>query len=834
MPYWGRVRPTHARAPVIRPYLFPLAFGLNGFSLSFLVVVSGLSGASGLAADLSLAQASMIAVFFSLSANARNLILKGNCEELDTSLSQMRLIMAPLLAGMAFFLSTSISKVPLTLASAIVLRQAAEWFSELELARDERAGRQRAAQLYVFLSVPALAAAVSALLLAPGFFPGALFLWALAPIPYCAPGIWRICRTLGHVSIHWHKLLPNYASTVIIGTVVLFFRLLIAGFTGKETAGQLFTAFAIGSLIGSIYDKTIGPSLMVSSSLSAAKKLIFRGMWLVPAAGACLVIFLASAEELPAYLLSHLTLFAALGFSLIGGFIMLGAQQIKISLLHSSSRDDVFMGDLISNFSILMSVPVVFLLFGENAFVLLFLINSILVYFGYWLISGRVSEKMPRRGWVFVRYLTAFSVVTPVFVQLSSGIYRGRLEVYDWGGALGMLPLPLSVFLCFPLILMLHSLRGFKFFSIFTFVTFCTMMLGTVLSSSGDSLAARDKILLSMQCLLPFFGLVLAEHSAGGESFLKILAKVFLWVSVSIAAMQVFAAGYAGSLRLSPYLWVFSVYNNSQYVSVIMVSAYIFALLSLSPSGGSGGWRSPLFYAPLLALYVALSWSMLSIALLILGLAVFVRLNGLDRKVISMLAACVLMFALVAGIVRYHGGDFALMKLGSHPTVGDLRQRRAALQPSESAPANPPALTAQLPRNVMERVEIWRYYWEAVKSAGVNGMVFGHPKPPPRAVYPSAHNYYLDILYNFGLLTLLPVLGLVSYTLILLFKARRLLSGNGYAAGLVLVVLFFLLVENAFKVGLRQPYSGLYSFFLWGLLISFLRQKISGVTIGAS
>jgi hypothetical protein len=36
------------------------------------------------------------------------------------------------------------------------------------------------------------------------------------------------------------------------------------------------------------------------------------------------------------------------------------------------------------------------------------------------------------------------------------------------------------------------------------------------------------------------------------------------------------------------------------------------------------------------------------------------------------------------------------------------------------------------------------------------------------------------------------------------------------------VVMFLLLIDNSLKVGLRQPYPGIFTFFLWGILLSKL------------
>ncbi|MDO8805341.1 MAG: hypothetical protein Q7R35_13030, partial [Elusimicrobiota bacterium] len=345
-------------------YLFPLNFAFNSFSLSLLVVMAGLSGHSSMAADLSLSQAAMIAIFFSMSANARNLILKSSDGAIERSIVQMRLLSAPVLAVAAVFVSVYLSKVNLLISLAIVVRQLSEWFSEIELARMERTSDHKRAKVFLAVFVFPLLAIAGALLFAPPFFLPALYIWAGLPLLLCSGGISRSLATLSMISIEWAKILPNCGSTFIIGMTVFFFRLLIAGFAGKDVAGQLFAAFALGSIVGSLYERTIGPSFKVSAELAKASSLMFRLAWVLPAAGVGLVVMVCFLGGTNSYVARNVYLLGATGFSLVGGFVMLGAQTIKINILHSNTRDDVFMADLLSNFAILVSVPVTFLLFG--------------------------------------------------------------------------------------------------------------------------------------------------------------------------------------------------------------------------------------------------------------------------------------------------------------------------------------------------------------------------------------------------------------------------------------------------------------------------------------
>jgi O-antigen ligase len=107
-------------------------------------------------------------------------------------------------------------------------------------------------------------------------------------------------------------------------------------------------------------------------------------------------------------------------------------------------------------------------------------------------------------------------------------------------------------------------------------------------------------------------------------------------------------------------------------------------------------------------------------------------------------------------------------------------------------------------------------------------LLFGNPERPEREKHPSAHNYYLDLAYNFGIISLIPILIFLARTFKKIYELQTQIYKNQSLAGLIFVVLFLLLVDNSLKVGMRQPYPGIITFFLWGLLLSRL-QRYDGV-----
>jgi hypothetical protein len=151
-----------------------------------------------------------------------------------------------------------------------------------------------------------------------------------------------------------------------------------------------------------------------------------------------------------------------------------------------------------------------------------------------------------------------------------------------------------------------------------------------------------------------------------------------------------------------------------------------------------------------------------------------------------------------------------------------------------ATPVPPPApAAAPTARNLSERFADWKLFGSGMLDSP-QAFFFGHEKIMDRGVRTSAHNYYIDLVYNFGALALAPLAALIAYTFAQLWRQRRRLFASESLLALAAVVLFLVLVESNVKVALRQPYPGIATFFLWGLLLARLgaadRPKRQDVT----
>jgi hypothetical protein len=411
-----------------------------------------------------------------------------------------------------------------------------------------------------------------------------------------------------------------------------------------------------------------------------------------------------------------------------------------------------------------------------------------------------------------LRWFVGTCVLFPLFFQLNGGIYNDYVAMIDSLGALTRLPLPISLFAC----LAIFALLPGNFQRIHVALA---MIAGVVLVSlvslwfGGDGVTSpQRKLLLMVQILLPLAGLLLGQLI---EDRQKIIARAFLIVLSLVVPLQLLATWAQGGLILTHYLYVFSIYSHFQYVTLIFVCAYAFALTSLWDEHKT--WLCVLALAMLI--YVLAGLSFLTIAafvFVILGFSIqkFWEYRKNSKQI---LISLLLLTAAAAGGVIYFDKIYARgVSSGGDPYLFNGKFKRLT--------------EGKVPINLSERFEDWRLFGNGIIESPKTILV-GHPQPMPREIRSSPHNWYIDTAYTFGFLGLLPLLVLIGYTAYLCWTKRKTLPSQVW--WMVGIVFYLVVIDNNFKVTLRQPYPGIFAYFLWGLLLSRLREP-SHLERGAS
>lgn len=793
-------------------FSYPLAFALNTYAVTGLLVFCGLTGRIALAADVGIAQSATLALFYAFSANVRNLVLRSPTGSIARPVLLARLALLLPLSLLAYYLSAGLGSAGAAAAAAVILRRGCDWLSEVQLSSGEQSGDAGLARSYVLQQGALLSLLLLAVIFLPAAVPYALFAWALSPLPLAAGFVRRaLAGPVSGAGFPWGVLTPNFGSTAMIGVAAYIFRLVLLLLAGKETAGDLYTAFAIGALISSIYAGVIGPTVVLGELRGEkvrAARWLTAAAWLQLTAGAGL--FAIYAAGLSWFEATGKSLFfaGAVGASLVGGVLMLQAQKIRLRLLQAEGVNDLFGPDVLMNVAIIGSTLLAYALAGDKAFLYLYLWNSVLALLFY---LGAKAEAAGKSCAPDCGRFTVFSAVValllaaPVFFQPGHGLFVDPLRqpYFDSLGVFRDLPLPVSILGCFAGAVVFGAWRGTLYSLLTIFLVFSLMFLSVIFSAGGVISGAMQKIMLMVQYILPFFGLVVGQAAAraGGEE--KVFRKVFLAVVFAVSTAQLLLTFVHRDGRLTPYLYFFSVYQHLQYVPAIFSAVYVAGLFSLF---NERRWRGLLLAMTVtMPLYSILASSMTGLALSLLGPLLFAAVSGRETR--KPLAAMAALAVGAAALAFYQFADYS-----------PVRRKFTFLDPRFSTMS----LREKLP-NINDRLRYWKVYSGAIAADGRTAL-WGHKAPPARSEFPSAHNYALDFVYNFGVIPFLPLLALLAWTLRALWRRRGELRPDPAFLGLALAAMFLVLVDNSLKVGLRQPYPGILTFFLWGVLLTRLRE----------
>ncbi|MDE2437737.1 MAG: hypothetical protein KGM49_15895, partial [Sphingomonadales bacterium] len=562
---------------------------------------------------------------------------------------------------------------------------------------------------------------------------------------------------------------------------------------------DLFAAFALGSFVGSVFANVLGPSIVWHQSRTGERVARWLDHLVLPALVGIGVSLVLAAQFLAgeaALLGRPLAFWEAVGVSLCGGAVMLAAQRQRLTLLQIGSGVSLFGADLLINLLLLMAIPFAFALWGARGLVMMYAVNALLCLVFYSSAGGAPRRRIRRAGLRLGHLHTAIggALLLPVFFQLGQGIYRSVEPLLDSGGQLLAVPIPIAVAACVAAVYMLGHFQRAQRGGGFLFLFFVGLLLATIISTEGHLAAERAKLILLLQVLVPVLGLVLGQMIV--RPAWPSLARGFLMALWIVVPAELLISWLHGSLLLQHDLLLFSIYQHRQYVPVVLEAAFLFALaVAPARSGPQARWL-----LPLMTLYAIASTSVLAMVLLFLGVGLLVRLRPAmlpSRQLLSLLAALGIGYLALALPSPEFRAKFAF-------DTGDTE-------------------SALLPDAFRAHVAVWADYLSALLREPRH-LVFGFPHPPDRTVLTNANNYYLDFIYNFGILALLPLLYLFGHTLGRLFRLRAQLQDRPEILMLAAIVIFLLVADNGWKVALRQPYSGLLSFFLWGLLLSELAR----------
>ena len=763
--------------------IFPLAYLVLTSSLTVVLIVAGLAGRAELAADLAVIQGALLATFYAFSANTRSLILQGHGDLTPERLLAKRLIVLPLVGAAAILLSAAATGISPLLAVLVVMRRACEWLAEVRLCELEVAAERKAAQRALAIQVGVTLAVALVIAFAPQWSFAALAAFAAAPLIGSTPRPKLAAFRPSTLGLTLRNAFPYIGSTTIDGVATYVLRLVVFLVAGRDMAGMLFTAFVLGSFAATLFANVLGPTLALSRSRGGRSYGVMVGAAALSMGVAGTAISAAVLHAgLPDWLSRPGYFWLALGLSLLGAAVMTGAQWVRLRLFDERRGDVLFGPDVLRAIAVIVAAPSLYYLVGPPALASLYLLTGLLTIAGYW---GAAVRQEATADPALIQGVLAAALLSPVFFMLDGRIYHSAVALVDAGGGVMNVPLPASLAACFAGLLLVARYRQATLTLGTIFFLFIAMVLTTVLAAQGYISDEVRKFVLLFQFLVPAFALALGEMYGSSSEGVRNAAIGFLAVICVLVPLQLARSIGHDSLRHD--LWFFSVYQHLEYVPSVLAGAFVFALLALWEHQSAR--RLLVVMGPVVAYYAARAHSVFAVALLLAGALVLVALrprSGAARLCALLVLATVLAYFALPGTLSSRDDDSV------RPVHGALHY--------------------------------WALYGNGIVESA-RTVLFGHPRVLDRTVAPSAYNYYLDFVYNFGLLAFLPLAWLLAHTVAGLWRGRRWLREDAAAIGLALAFVFVVALDNMFKVPLRQPYSGIAFFFLWGMLLARLPRR---------
>lgn len=450
-------------------------------------------------------------------------------------------------------------------------------------------------------------------------------------------------------------------------------------------------------------------------------------------------------------------------------------------------------------------------------------------------------------------WLIAITLLFPLFIQFNGGIYNNVVNVTDSGGLLDRLPLPISIGACvFGMIVFFRNYRQASLAMIFISALAAAILLSLIFATESFDIERR-KLIIAAQFLLPTMALVFGQMVSDEKG---IIPRAFMWVLVLLVPLQLLLGWWQQKWMLTYHLYVFSIYQHFQFVPAVFVVAFCLVIVSLWDEHkallrfltismsvyviASASTLAIGLYSGFIALFFL--WRMYRlktktlIDLLVLGggaIIIFVTMSlyydcaksrsCIDEQYVGKFQALVKSTQSAGEFLEFSEGKALEFSEGK---ALELSEGKALVKgdgwDSQYALKFQLASEGKMPANLAERLVDWKMYSKGIIESD-RTLVFGHAKPLPREVRTSPHNWYIDLVYNFGLIALLPVIALMGFTMQQVWCFRKTLPAETW--WLVGLVAFMVLVDSNLKVTLRQPYPGIFAYFLWGFLLTRLRFR---------
>lgn len=361
-----------------------IAYGLNLFIPTLILIISSLFKNYELTAEIGIVIGLNIIFTQIFSANLRSILILKNDTDNIYSYIIFRIIISSFALVINIIIFYKYNFVYFEILLQIIILILIQWQCEIILTYYEIKSDLKKFINYLFLCLIFSLLIISSFIFQIDFLYVIIFFNFLY-LGFLIFGIFQLNKKLNSISKIFFGTIksPAFFSSLAISISNLFWRITILILCGKVLAGIYFASFAIGSLPGTLFNISFGPTIIKKNiKIKYLEKIKFYAYLTI-----AFLIFLTSYNKDKIFFDNQFTQLFGTTISLLGAVFMIKGQYYRQFIIQKTDyTSKLFNYDIIYSVIICLIVPILFLIGGDSLIVISFLVSSLLSFGMYKLI----------------------------------------------------------------------------------------------------------------------------------------------------------------------------------------------------------------------------------------------------------------------------------------------------------------------------------------------------------------------------------------------------------------------------------------------------------------
>ena len=761
-----------------------LNYAINLFSINILIILLYIFNLQRLVNETAILSSFAIVLCQIFSGNSRSLVLATkNYIKADSVITLRLILIFPITIFCLFFLY-QYNFSDYSFATSVFCLIISQWVYEIFLSKEELISKKIIFKHFI-LSI------VIFLLVVLALYFKSIFSLKIIIFSYSFSILYFIFSAQFKKNISIPKIIldiktiinllifSSYGSSLSIAISNFFFRFFLIKFLTEDLASTLIICFMIGSFPVSLFSQIIGASMLrLKMNFRKVFKISFI-IFIVSVSTSFLIVGeLFSQENLKIFNIENsikLTLVA----SFLGVYpMMIGLFRRQFFLTNSYKRQNFFYLDIIYSLAIILIIPFLYMLDNPNYFCFSFLISGCTCYFVYGFSKYLNNKKLFK--------ILIILIPMPIFILFFNSLNSfefSLLNSFNYPetimNKLSFAPLPISSILLIPLLLgQLNNKENKSITIYFVALSIFSMLFVTSYTERFNF----SNFINFAQFFLPMLAIICGEIIGSNSKLKNTVLKIFFKIALIVIFMQILFTLRFNTEGLNPNFILFYVYQTEQYTSLALIIIVFVNLQNLYLKN----YNTKLYYKYYLVLVLILTYVYLSknMTLYVYTTIFFITHLFLILRTLKNYLFIIPLSFIILLSVNYLNFDYSNL--------------------------------------IIHRTEWYSLYFFEITSS-IKSFLFGsNIKNELYKITPGVFNYYLDFIYNFGSISIVPLLLLISLTVTRIIKYTKINTISSENLFIIVVLAVVVFIDSFLKVSLKQPYIAIILYFLWGICLSSL------------